>query len=279
MLDKMREALNGESVVAEFMVGDNYFRNWYTPQSNQEGEIIGLLGLSINITKQKRAELQIQEYQQRLKDLANQLTISEENIRKQIAVDLHDDVGQLLASSRMQLARVIDLEENPELEIRIKNVSQALLKAVQATREAIFNLSPPQLSEIGLYAAVHDWMKEQVEKKHNIHTHITGEGIYHLDAKNKVLIFRSIKELIMNVVKHARAKRLMVEFITKKDMLEITVQDDGIGFNYNPDQVELKSNYGLFSVQERMSDLGGSLIIDSVDDKGTKAKLLIPLTD
>jgi signal transduction histidine kinase len=236
-------------------------------------------GMVMNITEQKQAELKVLEYQKRLKNLANQLTITEEKVRKQIAVDLHDNVGQMLASIRMQMSRVTDLEENPELTIRMKNISQALLKSIQATREAIFDLSPPQLNEIGIYAAVEDWMKEQIEEKYNIRTSITGEQEkFNLDENTQFLVFRSIKELMINVVKHAGAKQLWVKFKINKKFLEITVQDDGIGFVYDPDLHKVKENvYGLFSIQERMFDLGGSITIDSGLDKGTQAKLTIPL--
>ena len=82
----------------------------------------------------------------------------------------------------------------------------------------------------------------------------------------------------MNVVKHARAKRLNVTFAANKEILEITIQDDGIGFNYNPNLLRLKSNtYGLFSIQERITDLGGSIEVDSAPNKGTKIKLIVPI--
>jgi len=281
VLDKIRQAINGESITTEAEVGGNFFKSWYTPHFNQVDEIIGLLGLSINITEQKQAEIQVEQYQKRLKDLALELTIAEEKVRKQIAGDLHDNVGQLLSSSRMQLTRILDLEENPEIEIRIKNISQALLKSIQATREAIFNLSPPQLSDIGLYAAVHDWMKAQVEQKYNMNTSTSGEQQkFFLGENTGLLIFRSIRELILNVIKHAGANNLNVDFKKKGDTLEITVEDDGAGFNYNPDLIRQKSNsYGLFSIQERLSDLQGSLTIDSVINKGTKATLSLPLNE
>ncbi|MCK5279148.1 MAG: PAS domain S-box protein, partial [Cyclobacteriaceae bacterium] len=236
-------------------------------------------GMVMDITEQKKIDFEILDYQKRLKELAQELTLSEEKIRKQIAVDLHDHVGQMLSSSRMQLASIIEMEENPELESRIENISQALLKAIQSTRAAIFDLSPPQLNEIGLYAAVHDWMKEQIERKHGINTIFTGEQVkFHLEENARILIFRSIKELMMNTVKHARASQLTVGFLIKNEMLEVTVQDDGVGFNYNPDLFKLKGNvYGLFSIQERITDLGGRFIIDSVNEQGTKAILLVPL--
>jgi len=281
MLDKVRQAINGETVVEDFKVGELYFKSWYTPHSNQKGEIIGLLGLSINISEQKKAEFEILEYQKRLKDLTHEIIITEEKVRKQIATDLHDQVGQLLSSMRMQLSRIPGLVENPEIEIRINNISQGLLKAIRATREAIFNLSPPQLNEIGLYAAVHDWIKVQIDTKYNINSSIIGEDVqFHLEENTKLLLFRSIRELVMNVLKHARAKRLNVNFARNKEILEVTVQDDGIGFNYNPDLQRLKSNaYGLFSIQERIMDLGGSMEVDAASDKGTKIKLLVPIID
>jgi signal transduction histidine kinase len=281
MLDKMRQAFNGETVILEHEIGNNNLKSWYTPHLNQQGEIIGLLGLAVNITEQKQAEYKILEYQNRLKDLTNEITITEEKVRKQIAVDLHDNVGQLLSSMRMQITRIIDLEKNPEIQIKINNISQGLLKAIQATRESIFNLSPPQLNEIGLYAAVHDWIKEQIDAKHNIKSSIKGEDVqFQIEENTKLLLFRSIRELVMNVVKHARAKQLDLNFATNKEMLEITVQDYGIGFNYNPDLLRLKSKtYGLFSIQERITDLGGSMEVDSASNKGTKIKLLLPIID
>jgi signal transduction histidine kinase len=279
MLDKMKEAFNGESVKAEFKIGDYYFENWYSPQSNQKGEIISLLGLSVDITEQKKAEIKILQHQIRLKELANDLTISEEKIRKQIAIDLHDDVGQLLASMRMQMARITDMEENPELIVRMKSISQGLLKSVQATRAAIFDLSPPQLNEIGLVAATHDWMKEQIEQKHHIKTIISSDSEdFKLNENTTFLLFRSIKELMMNTVKHAKASQLTITFKRKDNLLEIAVEDDGVGFNYGVDLMRLKSDsYGLFSIQERISDLGGLMVVDSVIDKGTKIKLTVPL--
>jgi signal transduction histidine kinase len=182
---------------------------------------------------------------------------------------------------RVQLTKINKEEENPEIIDRIENVSQALRTAIQATRDAIFNLSLPQLNEIGLYAAVHDWMKEQIELKYNISTSISGEDDkFHIDENTRFLLFRSIRELMMNVMKHARATRLKIEFKRNDEMLEISVRDDGIGFNYNANLLRLQSNtYGLFSIQERISDLGGSMEVDSVGGKGTYIKLLIPLKD
>ena len=156
-----------------------------------------------------------------------------------------------------------------------------MLQAIQATREVIFDLSPPQLNEIGLYAATADWMDEEVETKHGIKARLTGDDrVYNLDDNMRVLLFRSIRELLMNVVKHARANCVDVNIQETAKDLEITVRDDGKGFHYNPKMMRLKSSgIGLFSIQERMSDMGGTFEIQSAPVRGSKAILSLPLTN
>jgi len=279
MIDDMKRAFNGETVITEIEMGDNYFKNWYTPHLDQKGVIIGLLGLSINITNQKKAELKILKYQNRLKELSLELTLTEEKQRKQLAVDLHDDVGQLLSSSRMQLA-AIDFDADQKLiEKKIKDISQTLLLATKATREVIFNLSPPQLNEIGLYAAIHDWMKKEIEKKYKIRTSIIGDiAKYDLKENTRFLLFRSIRELLINVVKHARATSIKVILINDYKSLVIVVKDDGIGFDYESEKPSFSDmGFGLFSIQERISNVGGSITIDSRLNFGTEIKLSVPI--
>ncbi len=278
MLDDMKRTFNGETVISEIKIDNNYFKNWYTPHLNRNGVIIGLLGMSININEQKQAELKILNYQDRLKELASEITLTEEKQRKQLAIDLHDDVGQLLSSSRMQLA-AIDFNTDPKMiKKKIKNISQTLLLATKATREVIFNLSPPQLNEIGLYAAIHDWMKEEIEEKYSIRTSIIGDkAIYDLDENTRLLLFRSIRELLINVIKHAQAKFIKIILIENYNSLVIVVKDDGIGFDHDPEEFKLSNmGYGLFSIQERISNLGGTMTIVSKPNFGTEIKLTIP---
>jgi signal transduction histidine kinase len=232
-----------------------------------------------DITRRKKTEEQILNYQQRLKDLAEQLTLSEEKQHKLIATNLHDHVGQLLASSRLQLAALHENMSKTEILSKTGQISQGLLQAIQATREVIFDLSPPQLNEIGLFAATADWMEEEVETKHGIKARITGDDrVYIIDDNMRLLLFRSIRELLMNVVKHARASRVDVNIRETAKDLEITVRDDGKGFRYSPEILRLNSSgFGLFSIQERVANFGGYMGIESSPGKGTAINLYIPL--
>ena len=237
------------------------------------------LAMMTDITEQKLNEKQILEYQARLKALTVELTLAEEKQNKQIATDLHDQVGQLLASSRLQIAALDSSMAKSEILAKNKVISKGLVVAIQATRDAIFNLSPPQLNEIGLFAAISDWLDIEIEAKHNLKTRLTGDDIiYNLTEDLRFLLFRCTRELVFNVVKHAHASYVLTSIKKNKENIEIKVIDDGLGFNYDP--AIFKTNnigYGLFSIQERIENYGGIIKIDSALGKGTEVKLSVPL--
>jgi PAS domain S-box-containing protein len=138
-----------------------------------------VLIMARDISERKITENKIIKYQERLKALASELIITEERQRKQIATDLHDNVGQLLASSRLQMAAINEGMEKEVILLKIESVSQGMLQAIQSIRNAIFDLSPPQLNEIGLFAATSDWLEDQIELKHGIKTTIRGEDRFY----------------------------------------------------------------------------------------------------
>ena len=238
-------------------------------------------GMVMDISDRKQAEKKILQHQRRLKDMARELTVTEENVKKQIAEDLHDHVGQILTSARMHLSGIQKMEENEIKAQKIESISNSLKSAVQSTRSAIFNLSLPQLNEISLFAAVQDWLSVEIATKYDLLLSISGEEVdANFDENTNVLLYRSVKELVMNVVKHANATRLDIDFSIKSDSLVISVQDDGNGFIYDPLLLQMRSeSYGLFSIYERMNDLGGFLRVNSKIGFGTVVKLTVPIKD
>ena len=240
-----------------------------------------VLIMARDISERKKIEKEIVKYQERLKALASELIITEEKQRKQIATDLHDHVGQLLASSRLQMAAINNDMEKEVILMKIKSISLGMLQAIQSIRNAIFNLSPPQLNEIGLFAATADWLEDQIELKHGIKTIITGEDrFFSLTENTRFLIFRSIRELLINIVKHAKAENIIVTIKEINKRMHINIEDDGIGFDYNPASFRNKrKSLGLFSIHERVTDIGGSMEIDSKLGRGTLIKLIIPIIE
>ena len=233
-----------------------------------------------DISERKLTEDRVQQYQKRLKSLTLQLTLAEERERRSIAENLHDEVGQSLALIRLQLATARKgLPKDVEHDELFEDMSKSLLKAVQDIRSLIFELSSPSLNELGLAAAVSEWMDENVANKHGLQVELFDHAQdVRLNADLRAILFRNVRELLTNVIKHAQAKIISVWLESTANSLEITVQDDGVGFDSS---VALQSNngngFGLFSIQERMTDLGGKLTIGSQPGAGCKAVLFMPL--
>jgi signal transduction histidine kinase len=143
-----------------------------------------------------------------------------------------------------------------------------------------FDLSNPVLYELGFEMAVSEWLTDQIQKKHSIAVEFeTDEKDKPLDDDIRVLLFRDVRELLINVVKHAGAHKVKVSIKKLGEQISITIEDDGVGF----DPVEVtsmaakKDEFGLFSIRERLENLGGHLQIDSAIGHGCKVIMMAML--
>jgi len=250
------------------------------PVKNSGGEVVAVVDMEEDITNRKQAEQKVQQYQQRLRALASQLTLAEESERRRIAADLHDHVQQSLASARLQLAAARKPQPHVKLTATLDAVSDSLRDTLQETRQLVFDLSSPSMNEIGLGAAISEWLHEQVEQRHGLKTEFADElrGAS-MDEDVRAILFRSVRELLANAIKHAQATTISVALRSENGYLKITVQDDGVGCD--PDTIQdtmgYQGGFGLFSIRERMSDLGGELEITSEPGKGCRVVLTAPL--
>ena len=262
-------------------------RRWvriqFYPIKNTRGEVVNVVSIEEDITTRIQAEQEILQYQDRLKALASQLTIAEEKERRTIAADLHDHVGHSLALARMQLNGILESDSDLERNILVKDISNIMLQALQDTRSLIFELSSPSMNEIGLGAAISEWLEEQIEKRHGLKTEFsdTIEKAHRkaLDENVRALLFRNVRELLTNVVKHARAKKVSVSLKENANSVTVVIEDDGMGFD--PEAVKTRNGkqggFGLFSIHERMSNLGGTFDIQSAPGKGCRVVLTMPV--
>ena len=236
-----------------------------------------------DITARKQKEQQLETYQNRLKALASQLTVAEERERRTLAADLHDHVGHSLALARMQLNGILEAQSELERTMLVKDISHILLKSLQDTRSLIFELSSPLLNEMGLGAAISEWLEEHVGKRYGLKTEFVDEIDEKLrktlDDNVRAVLFRNVRELLTNVIKHAKAEKVSVYLKNDDTMLTVIIEDDGAGFDPQAATPpgEEKSGFGLFSIRERMADLSGSFDIQSEPGKGLKAVLTVPV--
>ena len=233
-----------------------------------------------DISERKVAEHKAIEHQQRLKLLTSQLTLAEEQERRRIAAELHDEVGQTLAFSQMQLAAVVREQDDATLKEQLDQISDTLLKTTRETRNLIFELSSPTMHELGLSTAISEWFEEKLHNSHGIklslYDMLVGDE---LDEEQYTILFRNIREVLTNVIKHARASEVQVSLEHVDDDVRITVKDDGVGFD--PEQVAKQANaeggFGIFSIEERMTNLGGKLEIEARPHQGCSVIMTIPI--
>jgi len=232
-----------------------------------------------NITKRRMAEEKLRAYQRRLRSLALELSLTEERERRLIATDLHDNIGQLLAMTKIKLGQVRAMTLPDEIEENLDTVVEFIEKAIHYTRSLTSTLCPPVLYEVGFEAGI-EWLIEYIRQNHNLETRLIGDGCtYPLGDDMRGLLFQVVRELLINVVKHAQAKNVIVEIHQVNQHIKISVQDDGVGFNASliGSRGYQGGGFGLFSIRERLDSISGHLKIHSRLGQGTTATLSVPL--
>jgi len=230
-----------------------------------------------NITDRKRQESELLAHGQRLRRLANELTVSEERNRRELALQLHDSIGQELAIARLRLQRAQETQGEESLE-NLAQVSRLLEASIRNVQSLTFDMSPPALHELGLPHALRSYGRH-LAKAHGVAVEYEESGEpAKLTSDQKILLFRCARELMVNVVKHADATQIILSLDYEPERVTVRVEDDGVGF----DAVEALSrspadgaHFGLFSIRERVAAYGGSLDIRS--GEGTVATVFIPL--
>jgi PAS domain S-box-containing protein len=233
-----------------------------------------------DITEQKRVEQKLLEHQEQLKSLASQLTLAEERERRRIATELHDEISQSLFISKMKLESLHKSAPGKDFNETLEDISNSLGRIIAAMRSLTFDLSSPILYEFGFEEAVAEWLNEQVEKKHGIKTELEDDGSpKQLDDDIRVLLFRNVRELLINAIKHAKAKKIKVSIRKVDSRIRVAVEDDGVGFDYAKagSMVTDKEAFGLFSIRERLEHFGGNLDIDSAPGCGCRVTITSPL--
>ena len=168
--------------------------------------------------------------------------------------------------------------QNPEGQ-GLAEVRDLIDGAIQDTRSLTFDLSPPVLYDMGFEAGL-EWLADQAREQHGIRVAYRDDGQDKpLDEDVRVLLFRAARELLLNVVKHARASEARVSVCRDDGAVRIEIADDGVGFDASEvhHRANRSSGFGLFSIRERLDFLGGTFRIESRAGGGTRVTLAAPL--
>lgn len=204
-------------------------------------------------------------------DLRGAVILAEERERSKLSQDLHDDLSQLLALVAMRLGRVRDQCEE-RLGAEVREIEQLVRQATQRTSSLTFQLHPPVLKSEGLVPAAR-WLAEDLRRRYGLHVKIETQGDVDTVAEpTRVVLFRSLRELLVNVAKHSETAEAHVTVSRRDDTVEVLVADRGVGFDANT----ATEGYGLRSIRERVQYLGGTLEIDTATQAGTRARIVVP---
>ena len=245
---------------------------------NENGKPIEFIIITKDITDRKMAENEILAYQKKLKNLNYKLSSVEEKERREIAINLHDVLGQSLSTAHIKLSSLSNIKLNPKADKIIKESTELIHAAITESRTLTYDLSPPILFELGLIPAI-KWRLEQINKKFDITVNFQcNEKKLNINHDISILLYRIICELLINVIKHADASLIEIKITKEKKYLYFAVIDNGQGFNYQTKtKLNQQGEFGLFSIKERLDSIKGKFIIESIKEKGTKAVVIIPV--
>jgi signal transduction histidine kinase/ActR/RegA family two-component response regulator len=213
-----------------------------------------------------------------LRQLTSELTIAEQRERRRIATDLHDYLAQLLVCARLKVAQSRGRTGDIEMEGWLGESDDILQQALTYTRSLVAQLTPMALHEFGLAAAL-KWLGDQMQQQYRLTVQVDVQAglSVKLPEDQAVLVFQSIRELLINVAKHARVDHALVRMHQHDGRLDIAVVDEGLGSDSTiSTSGALSSKFGLFSIGERMRALGGTFEFTSIQGKGTTAMLSLP---
>ncbi|MCJ7692995.1 MAG: HAMP domain-containing protein, partial [Sedimentisphaerales bacterium] len=249
------------------------------PVLDSWGKVIKTIHIAKDITDRKKSEKKLLTYHGQLRSLASELLLAEERLRRRIAIDVHDHIGQNLAISKIKIQSLCESVSSPKVVKDLNEVGDLITQTIESSRSLTFELSPPVLYELGFEAAV-EWLVRHTKQQHGLLVKFRDDGREKpLEDNVRVFLFQAVRELLVNVVKHAQAHRLKVSTQKVNGEIQVDVEDDGIGFEVS--QIAFSnhkaSGFGLFSIRERLGHIGGGLKIESGSGSGTKVTLTAPL--
>ena len=243
-----------------------------------DGEVV-FHALVRDITATKQHEEQLLAHQQQLRTLSVKLSLTEEQERRKIAGALHDNLGPILALAKMRLGVTQTCDSAALCKKHLDETISQLTEAINFTRSLTVDISPAVLDSLPFCESL-KWLAEHYLEKNSVANEIVVQGQPRpLDDNSRRLLFNVVRELMVNIVKHAKATKAKIVLRWDDDHAHLLISDNGIGFDVKKRQQAALENqsYGLFSIYERLAYLGGSFEIDSAPQQGASAIIKIPI--
>ncbi|MCX7839488.1 MAG: GAF domain-containing protein [Anaerolineae bacterium] len=214
-------------------------------------------------------------------ELLEKVITAQEDERKRIARDLHDDTSQSLSALIYSLEALEARCTDPTVHNALATMRQRVAQILDGIHKLIFDLRPSMLDHLGLFVALR-WYAETHLQPLGMRVHLEEHGTSRrLPPKMETALFRVVQEAINNIAKHSGARNVRLNFDCSNGAVQIDVEDDGIGFDLNEmaQMVDLRRGLGLVGMQERVGLLGGKITLLSYPGQGTRISIRVPLEE
>ena len=242
---------------------------------NQDGKINRMVGSAQDITLKKEMEKKLlKEEIDRQKLVAQAIVDAQEKERAEIGNELHDNVNQILSTTRLylELARNDDKERLNLIDRSVNNIALAISEIRNISR----SLVPASIEDLGLVASVEDLVENiRFTRALNVEFYHQGEIEKVIVDKRKLMLFRIIQEQVTNVLKHAEARNLIIELIVDDNYVNLSISDDGKGFD--KEKIKGKKGVGLYNIESRAELVNGTVNMVTEPGKGCKLNVYIPI--
>jgi signal transduction histidine kinase len=232
-------------------------------------------------TRAEQHRAQTEHAEQELRRLSQQLVRAQEDERRNISRELHDEVGQILTALRVELGNLEKLRLGSDKEFRehLDDAKGLAAQSLQSVRNLAAGLRPSILDDLGLGPAL-EWQAREFSRRTGIPVEVQRDGLPpELPDRHRTCLYRVVQEALTNCARHAEAREIRIALETDADYLSLTVQDNGRGLGGRSplNHENSTGGLGLMGIEERVRELGGTLAIRSQPGKGTLLNASIPL--
>ncbi|HTB16654.1 MAG TPA: sensor histidine kinase [Bryobacteraceae bacterium] len=208
-----------------------------------------------------------------LQELSARLVRAQEEERRALSRELHDEVAQAFSAVLMEAENLLDLEPGPDVRTHLDSIRGVAEKGMNEIRNMALLLRPSMLDDFGLLPAL-EWQAREIGKRTGLRVQVVSEMLGELPEEHKTCVYRVVQEALNNCAQHAQASAVQVLVRHEAGQILVTVQDDGSGFD--PGRVR---GLGLLGMEERARHLGGTFQIDSSPGRGTLLRVTLPRRD
>ncbi len=209
------------------------------------------------------------EYDVRLRQMSSQVLTAQEEERKRIARELHDDTAQTLTSVLVRLRVLERSEDNKATRAGLAELRTILGGALEGVRALAIDLRPPMLDDLGLEMALETQVRD-FSQRWGINAALLSDRLGRLPTEVELVLYRVAQEALSNVAKHATASRVEIHVTKQGRRLQMLIEDDGCGFDADKATAVVGAGLGLFGMKERLALVGGTLGVESTAGTGTR---------